>query len=307
MMAKEGETNHISDIILIMYGFIAVVTVACWQTSGDPWYTIPLYYIMSMIAFYVWHWMAHQKFTGIMNDLHMEHHLESFPPNDFYGDENDMIIKLYGKVPTMMDLCDIRGTIVGNFWHEGPLYFFFGAILAFGYFYLQTSMVAFGFILFGVTIMGIVGNAFHMSFHVRGFEYECYQWYLELRTLHYIHHLGDMKSNLAMVNLGMDGVFSSLQVDDPLRRHKDKGNNLLNGYLKKSILEEEIENKKLPVGVTKELVDKIRGAAGIQAMALGFDIDLDIKPAKRGRALNRGYPTVLLRIFLLFVFLRLWF
>ena len=31
---------------------------------------------------------------------------------------------------------------------------------------------------------------------------------------------------------------------------------------------------------------------------LGFDIDLDIKPAKRSDALNRGYPTVLLRIIL---------
>ena len=63
--------------------------------------------------------------------------------------------------------------------------------------------------------MAMVGNALHMSFHVRGFHLEEYAWYRELRALHYIHHLGDMKSNLAMLNLGMDGLFRSLSILDP--------------------------------------------------------------------------------------------
>ena len=36
--------------------------------------------------------------------------------------------------------------------------------------------------------------------------------YLELRALHYIHHLGDMRSNLAMVNMGVDGLFHTLAI-----------------------------------------------------------------------------------------------
>lgn len=238
-MAKEGETSHIPDIILIIYAFIAVLSAACWYFSGEPWWTIPVYYLATMVAFYLWHWLAHQKFMGIMNELHMDHHLINFPPNDFYGDKERMIFQQFGKdCPTLLDLCNPGGTIVGNFWHEGPLYIFFVGIVIGGRYYLGTNAIAFGFIFLGVTLMGVLGNAFHMSFHVRNFELEKYQWYMELRTLHYIHHLGDMQSNLAMVNLGFDGFFSSLQVDDPLRRHKDRGNSVLKGMLKKSIVED---------------------------------------------------------------------
>lgn len=44
------------------------------------------------------------------------------------------------------------------------------------------------------------------------------------------------------------------------------------------------------------MMNKIRDAAGIQAALLGFDVDLDIKPAKRSNATKRGYPTILLRM-----------
>lgn len=58
-MAKEGETSHIPDIILFMYGCIAALSIACWYFSGEPWWTVPGYYVASMIAFYAWHWLAH--------------------------------------------------------------------------------------------------------------------------------------------------------------------------------------------------------------------------------------------------------
>lgn len=220
-MAEEGATSNIPNIILLMYGTIAVYSYITTVVSGDPWYTVPTYYFSFMVAFYYWHFMAHQKWTGIMNELHMEHHIEKYPATDFYGDENDMIMKDFGKkCPTFWDLCNPAGTIVGNIYHEGPIYVFAVIILIAGYFILETSPVAYIFVGAGLTVMGVVGNAMHMSFHVRGFEFEKYDWYMELRTLHYIHHLGDMKSNLAMVNLGMDGLFNSLQVDDPLRNTK---------------------------------------------------------------------------------------
>jgi sterol desaturase/sphingolipid hydroxylase (fatty acid hydroxylase superfamily) len=124
------------------------------------------------------------------------------------------------KCPTLWDLCNPAGTIVGDFRHEGPIYVFMVMIVVGGRYYLKTSGVAYIFIIFGLTVMGVIGNAMHISFHIRGFELEKYEWYMELRMLHYIHHLGDMKSNLAMVNLGMDGLFNSLLVDDPDRKRK---------------------------------------------------------------------------------------
>ena len=86
-MSNEGETSNIKTLILIIYVFIAFYSYLCHWISGDPLWTIPVYYLMSMTAFYIWHWMAHQKCTGRMNDEHMEHHRVKFPASDFYGDE----------------------------------------------------------------------------------------------------------------------------------------------------------------------------------------------------------------------------
>ena len=305
MMSKEGEVSHIPTIIVTMYLVIGAFSMLCSYCSGDAWYTIPAYYLSFMLAFYVWHWMAHQKWTGIMNELHMDHHLNKFPPNDFYGDKNDMIMKDYGKkCPTMWDLCNPFSTIVGDIRHEGPIYVFMVIILVGGRFVLETSTVGYIFVSILLLAMGIIGNAMHMSFHIRDFELQKYAWYRELRMLHYIHHLGDMKSNLAMVNLGMDGLFNSLTLDDPLRKNKKFQNMPAAPGLRRmdSMQSDHIDKlEELPDGMDHEMFEKIRDAAGLQAMALGFDVDLDIKPAVRTHATKRGYPTVLLRVVLMAV------
>lgn len=126
-----------------------------------------------------------------------------------------------------MEMCNVFGTIVGNFWHEGPLYIMMAIILILGRIFFHTSWSALAFIFGFASLIGIVGNAFHMSFHVRGFELERYQWYMELRMLHYIHHLGDMKSNYALVNMGLDGIFGSMMLDDPMRNRKDKSGKIV--------------------------------------------------------------------------------
>ena len=257
MMADEGEVSSIPTIILIMYGGFAVYAYVLHLVTGDPLWTVPVYYLGFMTAFYYWHYMAHSTWTGEMHRLHMDHHLHTFPPTDFYGDKDDAIIKFYGKKPTMMDLMNITGTIVGNIWHEGPLYVFMGLILVLGRVYLQTSWLGMFFILMFASLMGIIGNAFHMSFHVRDFEYEKYQWYMELRMLHYIHHLGDMKSNLAMVNLGMDGIFGSMMVDDPMRNRKDRKTGKIIKWTN------ELTNDDYPDGLNEKMMDKIREAAGL--------------------------------------------
>jgi len=65
-------------------------------------------------------------------------------------------------------------------------------------------------VLLGFLAMGLIANGLYISFDIRGFELEKYPWYLELRALHYIHHLGATKSNLGMLNMGIDGLFVSL-------------------------------------------------------------------------------------------------
>ena len=96
-----------------------------------------------------------------------------------------------------------------------------GAILLVGHSVLGHSALTLAFVFALYLVMASLGNALHMSFHVRGFHLERHAWFRELRSLHYIHHIGDMKSNLAMLNMGMDGVFGSLAVEDP--QHSARG------------------------------------------------------------------------------------
>jgi hypothetical protein len=66
------------------------------------------------------------------------------------------------------------------------------------------------------------------------------------------------------------------------------------------------ELDELPDGMSHEMYEKIRDAAGLQALSLGFDIDLDIKPHVRSHATTRGYPTVLLRVVLMAAGIWVW-
>jgi sterol desaturase/sphingolipid hydroxylase (fatty acid hydroxylase superfamily) len=87
-----------------------------------------------------------------------------------------------------------------------------------GVYWWGTKWSTMGFVCVMYLAIGAIGNALHMSFHVRKFHLEEYAWYRELRTLHYIHHLGDMKSNMGMLNLVLvDGLTGSLQTTDPIK------------------------------------------------------------------------------------------
>ena len=39
------------------------------------------YYGVGLIGFYIWHTLAHSEWAGEMHEIHMEHHLERFPPS----------------------------------------------------------------------------------------------------------------------------------------------------------------------------------------------------------------------------------
>ena len=135
--------------------------------------------------------------------------------------------------------------------------------------------------------MASIGNALHMSFHVRHFHLERFEWYVELRTLHYIHHLGDMKSNFAMLNMGMDQLFSSLAMQDfdlaPKRRAPHRGffRALVDGK----------RDADLPRGITVAGVLRSAAHSGLVAAALGLDVPLDVAESankKRANLLRGG-------------------
>jgi hypothetical protein len=136
-------------------------------------------------------------------------------------------------------------------------------------------------------VMGSVGSALHSSFHVKGFALERYAWYRELRALHYLHHLGDMKSNFAVLNMGLDATFKSLRIQDPMRARAS------------SKTDPTIELE------TLELV-KRNGNLSSYLLFNGMELNEFDEEAERQRALRRGYPSLLLRLVLLIVGVWAW-
>ena len=90
---------------------------------------------------------------------------------------------------------DPRKSTNFTIYHEGILYGLMLGSFAIARFVLDCSWGTIGFAFFMAITMGSVGSALHSSFHVKGFELECYKWYQELRALHYIHHLGNTQHN----------------------------------------------------------------------------------------------------------------
>ena len=208
-MAPEGEVSNISTIKIPMYSLLMAFAAFVSLILKCGLWTIPAYYAVGLTAFYVWHRLAHST-HGEMYRIHMIHHQKSFPKDDFYGDRSGAVKRLYGdETPSMLRLMTPKNSMTGTLAHEGPLYILFVAILVIGKLFGGTSWAALGALTLLFLVMAMVGGALHISYHVRGFEFERFRWYRELRSLHYIHHIE--RKNFAMVNTMVDLVFGSLQ------------------------------------------------------------------------------------------------
>ena len=357
-MASEGETSHIHSIILVLYGLLCGWSLlTSYVTSCSIW-VMPTYYLVGMIGFYGWHVLAHAdsmhrifKSLGLnylaeLHEIHMEHHLERFPPGDFYGSAEsyaEMYPKGRPSIWTLLDLTKTTNIADGTSFedkvntkkkksgtsgvaahsplaHEWPVLFLVVLNLTVGMLPpFNSSLSTTGMVFVWYFVQGVVINAFHMSFHVRNFHLEKYAWYRELRTLHYIHHLGDMKSNLAMVNLGLDGFFNSLSVEDVRsnRRQSSNGNvsssSSDNGdhrfYTKLAA-----SKTQFPEGITAKDILSSAQHAGVVASVLGFDMPVDEKDGRdakhleiRNKGGRRTYPATLLRIMLTCAAMYVWF
>jgi hypothetical protein len=202
----------------------------------------------------------------------MTHHRVSYPAIDFYGDKTHGIEKAYGTpTPSMWQIMNPKNGMVMTLHHEGPLYLFMIIIFIFGMKVLKTSWTGLAFVFVFYAVQATVMLSMHMSFHVRGFWMERYSWYMELRALHYIHHLYDMQSNLGMVNMGIDVFFGSLETIDPLKK--------VQGKMKQEAEKIELEHE-LPEKLHLKYLNSAVNHAGLVALILGFDVSLDFKPRK---------------------------
>ena len=137
-----------------------------------------------------------------------------------------------------------------------------------GVYWWGTKWSTMGFVCVMYLAIVSIENALHMSFHVRNFHLEKYAWYKELRTLHYIHHLGDMKSNMGMLNLLLvDGMTGSLATRDPLKNRLVE-DTVFSGLKTRA-------DKDFPDGITPADVKGVAQHAGFTATVLGLDVPLD--------------------------------
>jgi hypothetical protein len=129
--------------------------------------------------------------------------------------------------------------------------------------------------------MGSVGSALHSSFHVKGFQLECYEWYQELRALHFIHHLGNTKHNYGVLNISfIDGVFNSVKLLSPKSYSGDR---------------QEDNHVTLPENIDARSLQRVGSSDGALGRAMLLN---DISPS--GSKPEPGkLPTVLVRFVLL--------
>ena len=68
-----------------------------------------------------------------------------------------------------------------------------------------------------------------------------------------------------------------------------------------------MKNLNLPDGIDTNLIEITRNAAGFSSLLFFLNPHSDIKSANRSHAVNRGYPTVFLKIILLVGSIMLYF
>lgn len=150
----------------------------------------------------------------------MQHHFVAYPPRYFFGNPK------LKKVETSFDWRDYiplaRFKSLGTLCHDGPMYLL-GALVIFIAVKLGASRASIIGGVLELTTIGTIAIYLHNSFHVKDHWLERFQWFHELRALHYIHHLGNTNHNYALMNFGIDKILHLYHSKDPKKEeiHKD--------------------------------------------------------------------------------------
>jgi hypothetical protein len=191
--------------VWFVYMCIALYSVLCNIFFSVPFYEIYIWYVAGLIGFMIWHWFAHQKWTRDMHRYHMDHHLVLFPPRYFFGNP-----KVKPELLQYRWIDYIPLVRAESFWHEFPMYAI-GALIVYGGYFIGATKVSIICGLVELVVVGLVGNSLHNSFHIKGHWLERFDWYHQIRALHYLHHQGSMKHNFSILNFRLDKLLHLYQ------------------------------------------------------------------------------------------------
>jgi hypothetical protein len=265
--------------------------------SGCAWYSMLCFYALGLAAFWLWHAQAHHKLAWVpfntkCFEYHSKHHWVTYPPKYFFGSPEHK--KAVADADAIMS--DWKGGMPGRtpWQHEALLYFFTVSILVGAKFLAGVNNGTLAFVAFGYLLMGSIGGYLHNSFHVIGHPLSEYEWYKELRALHYVHHLGTAKHNYAVLNFALDKMLATYVLDNPTPK---AGSSIEKRKTAAALMENE--------DITNEHVRKALTSSPLSHALLAF------APVSTGRSvktgtLNRGFSAVFVRVLWIIAALALW-
>jgi hypothetical protein len=279
-----------STILPAYLGLLALYSALATYATGTSFATKPCDYLAFMLSFYIWHWQAHNRcwwipFNWGCTQYHKEHHWVEFPPQSFFGSKE--ALEKYGGqkgADATMSSWTSALPLASSPSHEALIYALFVAILWASYtpaLGICVTLPTLGFAVFMAAAIGTVGNYIHISFHVKNHWLSKYGWWRELQVIHYVHHLGNASHNYAMVNFGLDRLFSTYYKDP--------------ATFESASQRREVASK-LPPGMT--LGDIQRGLLSSPlafALLNGAFISDDTRADSRGSAYQRGWGVVFVR------------
>lgn len=168
---------------------------------------MPSYYLCFMIGFYVWHYQTHYRikwipFNRTCSKYHHKHHWIDYPPNAFYGKSSMRADNLVSSLP-----------LKSSVQHEALIYLMLVVILSVSYMLDVSKGNLFGAIIMA-TVIGVVGNYLHMSFHVHNHNLSKYHWWRKLQFLHYLHHIKGAQQNYTIANFMLNIFFGTYMGHD---------------------------------------------------------------------------------------------
>jgi len=214
------EMTKTPKIVFFVYSLLFLYGLSFSYLFGTHWWEMYAWYASGIGSFFIWHILAHQKWTGLMHQYHMEHHFVAFPPKYFFGNPK---IKQEEKEYDWRDYLPLaRFKSIGTVAHDGPMYVLAIIVLVVAY-KLGASKASLYGGMFELMVVGTIGVYLHNSFHVKNHWLEQFQWFHELRALHYIHHLGNTNHNFAVMNFSIDKFLHMYHSEKPTNDdlHKD--------------------------------------------------------------------------------------
>lgn len=155
------------------------------------WAVITTFFYGTFLGWLV-HWGIHQRWSGFAHRSHMTHHLKLYPPSNLLSET----YRDAGKDNTTYIFTPIIA--VGFLAYEAILYHW-GAS-----FWLLAGLTVEGLLI------GLLHDWMHTWFHLSGTRLLKYQWFRDLRELHFYHHRR-MNRNFGIYFFGWDRVFRTFR------------------------------------------------------------------------------------------------